>query len=311
MTERYRQGELLAATSTNQRLRAVATTALADYRQAMDRFALHEGIAAAYRVIDAANLFIADTQPWVLARDESKAEQLTDVLAQTAEAVRIAAILLLPVMPGSAAEILRRMGETRPARHVALADAEWRTSGGKRILSEGPLWPRKELGVTNVSDTTKTPHVVPTVMAEPAAKGDAAPASAPSLPSGELRQDPADLSAGASAKAEADDRISIEDFMRVELRTAKVLEAERVPKSKRLMKMKINAGSEERTIVAGIAEAYEPSTLVGKTVVIVANLKPAKLMGIESNGMVLAASPDGGQPIVINAEPAEPGTRVR
>ena len=115
----------------------------------------------------------------------------------------------------------------------------------------------------------------------------------------------------AAAPAPADDRISFDDFMKIELRTAKVLEAERVPKSKRLMKMRINAGSEERTIVAGIAEAYEPDALVGKTVVIVANLKPAKLMGIESNGMVLAASPEGGQPLLVNAEPAEPGTRVR
>jgi methionyl-tRNA synthetase len=99
--------------------------------------------------------------------------------------------------------------------------------------------------------------------------------------------------------------------MKVELRTAKILEAERVPKSKKLMKMRVDVGSEQRTIVAGIAEAYEPEALVGKTVVVVANLKPAKLMGIDSNGMVLAASPDGGHPIVLNAEPASPGTRVR
>ena len=92
---------------------------------------------------------------------------------------------------------------------------------------------------------------------------------------------------------------------------AKILAAERVPKSKKLVKMTVDAGSEQRTIVAGIAEAYEPEALVGKTVVIVANLKPAKLMGIESNGMVLAASPEDGQPIVLNAEPAVPGTRVR
>jgi methionyl-tRNA synthetase len=115
----------------------------------------------------------------------------------------------------------------------------------------------------------------------------------------------------AAAPAPADDRISIDDFMKVQLRVAKVLEAERVPKSKKLMKLSIDVGEERRTIVAGIADAYEPEALVGKTVVIVANLQPAKLMGIESNGMVLAASPDGGQPIVLDASPAVPGTRVR
>ena len=88
--------------------------------------------------------------------------------------------------------------------------------------------------------------------------------------------------------------------------------AEKVEKSKKLLKLSVDVGTEHRTLVAGIAEAYEPDALVGKTVVIVFNLKPAKLMGIESNGMVLAASPDGGQPTVATFEaPPAPGTRVR
>ncbi len=100
--------------------------------------------------------------------------------------------------------------------------------------------------------------------------------------------------------------------MKVELRVAKVLDAERVPKSQKLVKMRIDAGTEQRTIVAGIAEAYEPEQLVGRTIVIVFNLKPAKLMGIESNGMVLAASPDGGKPTVVTFDQeVAPGTRVR
>ena len=98
-------------------------------------------------------------------------------------------------------------------------------------------------------------------------------------------------------------RISIDDFMKVELRVAKVLEAEAVPKSKKLLKLKVDIGSDQRTIVAGIAEAYQPEQLVGRTIVIVANLKPAKLMGIESNGMVLAASPEGGAPTLVSVDP--------
>ena len=112
--------------------------------------------------------------------------------------------------------------------------------------------------------------------------------------------------------AEPTSRVTIEDFMKIELRVAKVLAAERVPKSNRLLKLQVDVGTEHRTLVAGIAEAYEPETLVGKSVVIVFNLKPAKLMGIESSGMVLAASPDGGKPIVATfEEPPAPGTRVR
>ena len=107
-------------------------------------------------------------------------------------------------------------------------------------------------------------------------------------------------------------RISIDDFMKVELRVAKVLAAERVPKSNKLIKLQVDVGSEQRQLVAGIAEAYEPEALVGRTVVIVFNLKPAKLMGVESNGMVLAASPDGGKPMLVGFEaPPDPGTRVR
>ena len=127
---------------------------------------------------------------------------------------------------------------------------------------------------------------------------------------------PADApSPGARAEtptAPAADRIGIDDFMKVELRVAKVLAAERVEKSKKLLKLQVDVGTEHRTLVAGIAEAYEPDSLVGRTVVVVFNLKPAKLMGIESNGMVLAASPDGGKPEVVTfANPPEPGTRVR
>ena len=108
------------------------------------------------------------------------------------------------------------------------------------------------------------------------------------------------------------DRIGIDEFMKVELRVAKVLTAEKVEKSKKLLKLNVDVGTEQRTLVAGIAEAYEPESLVGKTVVVVFNLKPAKLMGIESNGMVLAASPDGGRPeLVTFATPPAPGTRVR
>jgi len=116
----------------------------------------------------------------------------------------------------------------------------------------------------------------------------------------------------ASAAPPVDERLSIDDFMKIELRVARVLAAERVPKSKKLVKMQVDLGTEQRTLVAGIADAYEAEALVGRTVVVVANLKPATLMGIESNGMVLAASPEGGKPILVAFDdPPTPGTRVR
>ena len=112
--------------------------------------------------------------------------------------------------------------------------------------------------------------------------------------------------------AQEDSRITIDEFMKVDLRVARIVAAERVPKAQKLVKMLIDLGTEERTIVAGIAEAYEPEALVGKSIVVVANLKPARVRGIESNGMLLAASPEGGLPIIVTFDqPPQPGTRVR
>lgn len=135
---------------------------------------------------------------------------------------------------------------------------------------------------------SEAPKDIP-VTSTPAAPADAAPAAAP-----------------------ADTRLSIDEFMKIDLRVAQILTAERVPNSKKLMKLSVDLGTETRTIVAGIAEAYEADALVGRRVAIVANLKPAKLMGIESNGMILAASAEGGRPILIDFEqPPAPGTRIR
>jgi methionyl-tRNA synthetase len=123
------------------------------------------------------------------------------------------------------------------------------------------------------------------------------------------------VSAAAASKdgTAADAQLSIDDFMKVDLRVGRVVAAERVPKSKKLIRMDVDLGSEQRTLVAGIAEAYEPEALVGRSVVVVVNLRPAVLMGVESRGMVLAASAEGGKPqlVGVDGEPPAPGTRVR
>jgi methionyl-tRNA synthetase len=298
MAHRYRQGTLLSNEAPG-RLAGIAASAVSTYRDAMDRHALHEGAAAAYDLIGATNLFIADTAPWTLAKDPAQADRLTAVLSDATEAVRIAATMLLPVMPSSAAEILRRVGETRAAATLRLTDTAWRSDVERRIDNAGALWPRLEERGAIVSDTPQAPT---------------AP-QAPQVPQApDTHQAPVTPQAPASARADvsaSSGEISFEDFMKVELRTAKILTAERVPKSKKLVQLRVDAGSEERTIVAGIAESYEPEALVGRTIVIVANLKPAKLMGIESNGMVLAASPEGGGAILLNPDPAPAGVRVR
>ena len=134
----------------------------------------------------------------------------------------------------------------------------------------------------------------------------------PTVESAVIAASPAPEPPGTARVAAQVEKISIDDFMKVELRVAKVLTAERVPKSKKLLKLHVDTGADQRTIVAGIAEAYEPESIVGRTIVVVANLQPAKLMGIESNGMVLAGSLDGGEPVLVGFDqPLAPGARVR
>jgi methionyl-tRNA synthetase len=295
MTERYRQGRLSQAEGG--RLAALAAEQVTAYRVAMDALALHDGVAAAYRLISAANEFIAEAQPWSLARNPANASRVGGVLYDAAEAVRIAAVLLAPVMPSSAAEVLRRLGDPRPLAHVRLSDAAWRREGDKQILNAGALWPRIEAQGAPVSDSTP---VTPSASSTSGTTGTSGTSdTAPRAPM-------------APAAPEAPALITIDDFMKVHLKVAKVIEAERVPKSKKLVRLKVDAGeSAPRQILAGIAESYEPEALIGRTVVIVANLAPRALMGLESNGMVLAASPEDGSAMVLNAEPAAPGTRVR
>ncbi|MBI3048308.1 MAG: methionine--tRNA ligase [Acidobacteria bacterium] len=269
MAEKYR-GLQLQPAGTGGRLAELATTALARYQASMDGLALHGGAAAAFQLVDATNEYIAETAPWTLARRAADASRLDEVLFTAAEAVRIAAVLLRPIMPASAAEVLRRVGDRTPLDALRLdRDGRWRADGTKQIVKGPPLWPRveeKEMTVEQPAPTT--------------------PAEEP--------------------------RITIDEFMKVDLRVAKVLEAEAIPKSKKLLKLKVDTGRDQRTIVAGIAEAYQPEQLVGRTIVIVANLQPAKLMGVESNGMVLAGSTDAGQPILVGFDQEiPPGARVR
>jgi methionyl-tRNA synthetase len=321
MAEKYRAGRVSAAGDTG-RLAAVTREQVAEYRRQMDEHALEGGAAAAFRIVDAANEYIASTEPWALARDSARGDELSQVLFDVAEALRVAAVLLLPVMPRSSAEILRRVGETTPVDQIRIAHAAWRSTG-ERVIEKAPaLWPRSEsrTGTTDPpgqrnSDEAETGHTVGSsdrsTHVEDSKPSETQPTAAPAVTPAAAPAAATPVVA-ASAPQPADTRISIDDFMKIDLRTAKVLTAEKVPNSRKLVKLTIDAGTEQRTLVAGISEAYEPETLVGRTIVVVFNLKPAKLMGIESNGMVLAASPDGGKPILVGFDQEiAPGARVR
>ena len=308
MVRKYRGGRVAPVPGAAPRLAEAAAGVVRRYRAALDACELHAGMAAAFDLVDAANEFITRSEPWVLAKSPDRRDALDQALFEMAEAVRIAALLLWPAMPSSCAEVWRRMGRTDPIAESRLdRDAAW--WGGARQVAHGPpLWPRLEAG-----ETAAVAAGAPTAKGTPATMTDDTPSAA------RPRIDPASpappaAASPAPASPPDEPRISFDDFMKVRLRVAKVLAAEAIPKSRKLLKVTVDDGTGERTLVAGIARAYAPETLVGRSVVIVANLEKAKLMGVESNGMILAATdPDGG-PVLLGVDDpaaAPPGSRVR
>jgi methionyl-tRNA synthetase len=311
MVHRYCDG-VLPASPTEARddldaaLAAAIDAAIDGVLREFEAFQITLALQATWDLIRAVNQYIVKREPWSLAKQPDQRQKLEATLYHSADALRVVAALVDPVMPEAAGRIRRMLG---------IEQEQW--SGLKAgVLRPGtqlgaiePLFPRIEKTVEELRAMTgnESPDAGTATRIPPNDNPAPPAAAAPAVPPGSVAP-PA-----AAPTPAADTRIAIDDFMKVELRVAKILEAEAVPKSKKLIKMKVNAGeAEPRTIVAGIAEAYQPEQLVGRTIVIVANLRPAKLMGIESNGMVLAASPEGGLPTLISVDDSLPaGARVR
>jgi methionyl-tRNA synthetase len=262
-------------------------------------FQLSVALRDIWELIGGVNRYIDLREPWKLAKVSTDRRELNTALYVAADVLATIAELLRPFMPDAAERTLTMLG-------VAPQKASWTTlrTGqlvpGTTLGTIHPLFPRIEHTVEDLQKMAADTNEGAASASQPA--HTTAVSAAPA---------PAAAPAAAPAPAEAG-KISIDEFMKVELRVAKVITAERVPKSTRLLKLHVDTGVDQRTIVAGIAEAYEPETLVGRSIAVVFNLKPAKLMGIESNGMVLCASPEGGKPqIVTFDDPPAPGTRVR
>jgi len=246
-----------------------------DYRTAMDDFAFHRGLETIWRFLSEINGYVVSREPWKVLKDEGRSGRVSRILYAASEGVRLAAGLLWPFMPSTSRKIFALLGAA--PEDPKLADLEWgRLPTGAAIAPAEALFPRVDTA------------------AYFAAKEESAMTDTPAAP-------------------ESDGRISIQDFQRVQLVTGRVVEAERVPKSNKLVRLQVDLGSERRQVVAGIAAQYEPEALVGRNVVIVANLKPAKLMGVESDGMVLAATVgEAGEPSLLEvAADVPPGSTVK
>lgn len=265
---------------------STAVTAFADYTAAMESFRVADAVEAILVLLRRANKFIDETQPWVLARDEASKERLGTVLYDLTEAIRWAAVMLEPIIPASADEIFAELAtDARGFASVGTAERFCGMKAGACVGDTRVLFAR--------IDEKKT---LEKIYAEIEAALKAA--------------EEKEAAAAAPEKPEGCAVIGYEDFMKVELRTAAILTCEPVPRAKKLLKLTVDLGYETRTIVSGIAKFYTPDQLVGKKVIVVANLAPAVLCGVQSEGMLLASGED--EVRVVFLDPATPlGERVR
>ena len=294
MIEKYHGGVVTYKEGTedgDKEFIALVNETVAGYSDAMDHMELNQAIKDVWNLIGRANKYIDETAPWILAKDPAQAERLQAVMYNLAEALRIIAILIAPFVPVTAPKIYEQLGLGKPESFF-MADAVWgKLATGTKVQKGEPLFPRIEVteaGETVIAATKKT--------AAKAIKAEA--------PKAEAKKE-------AKPAAVADGEITIDDFAKIDLRVATVIAAERVPKTDKLIKLQVKIGDEERTIVSGIAQHYEPENLIGKNVIVIANLKPAKLRGIESRGMVLAASDGEGNLVLADAPGIASGSKVK
>lgn len=260
-----------------------AEDTLKAFREGMTNWKINDALRAVWAYIRSLNKFIDVTEPWILAKDEAKAPALQAVLYHICEGLRFVALMAEPVIPIGAEKIWNQLGLTGFA-DAGYADLTWGgIPDGTIVHKEAPIYPRIDLE----EEAKKAAAIEAKIKEEEAAKA------------------PEVNSAIEPVKPE----ITFDDFGKIDLRVAKILTAEKVKKSRKLIKMTVSLGNEERTVVSGIAEHYKPEELIGKQVIFVANLKPAKLMGIESQGMILAASLDG--KLVVPTVDMPAGSRVK
>lgn len=294
MIEKYHGGVVThkeGAEAVDKDFIALVNETVAGYSDAMDHMELNQAIKDVWNLIGRANKYIDETAPWILAKDPAQAERLQAVMYNLAEALRIIAILIAPFVPVTAPKIYEQLGLGKPESFF-MADAVWgKLATGTKVQKGEPLFPRIEVteaGETVIAATKKT--------AAKAIKAEA--------PKAEAKKE-------AKPAAAAAGEITIDDFAKIDLRVATVVAAERVPKTDKLIKLQVKIGDEERTIVSGIAQHYEPENLIGKNVIVIANLKPVKLRGIESRGMVLAASDGEGNLVLADAPGIASGSKVK
>lgn len=262
-----------------------ATKTIAEYKNYMDNMKLSDSIKLVWSFISRTNKYIDETTPWVLGKDEARKAELNRVLYDLVESLRAISVMIEPFIPTTARRIWAQLNLPQNFDEIRISDIEgWgKTPVGIQINKPEQLFPRIEI-------EEEKPEAKKEVKENKKAKKE-------------------EQKALEKAKENEDGMIGIEDFSKVDLRVVEILAAEPVPKTDKLMKIQVSLGDEERTVVSGIAKFYKPEDLIGKHVVLVANLKPAKLRGVMSHGMLLAASKGDELQIVETTMPV--GSKVK
>ncbi|MEZ5354135.1 MAG: methionine--tRNA ligase [Bryobacteraceae bacterium] len=280
MIHQYREGRI-PASAMDPAIAAIAAQSIAGASAAFDNLQFSKGLEAIWNLLSAVDKFIVEQAPWKLVKSADAADQarLDATLYTAADAVRLAAILLAPVLPESTARIWTQLGYTDPVSANPVDSlAPGQLPAAQLTGKPEPIFPRidAKAALEKMSDLEDKENI-----RQAAIMGKTPPPAAGPAPS------------------PIDAPIAIDDFVKVDLRVGQVLEAAPVKGADKLLHLKIDIGEPQpRSIVAGIALAYEPAQLIGRKVVIVANLQPRKLRGIESQGMIVAASLEGGSPVL-------------
>ena len=286
MLKKYNDAVIPAPTAPealDDELKNACVEAFAKFTANMDEYRIADALEHIFTMLRRANKYIDETTPWVLAKDPAQKARLDTVLYNLLETIRWGAVMLQPIIPESAEDILNRLGtDARSFDTVGGVDKFGGIKAGTTTMESKVLFAR--------IDEEK---MLAELQAELEAQMKAAQAAEKKV-----------------EKPEGLAQIGIDDFMNVELRTAKVVACEKVPKAKKLLKLTIDLGYEQRTVVSGIAKFYEPEQMIGKKIIVVANLKPATLCGIESNGMILASGEEEIR-VVFLSDDTPLGERVR
>jgi methionyl-tRNA synthetase len=311
----------------------LATSIIQHTNELFAELQFNRALESVWTLVSGVNKYIVENEPWELGekKDEASLARLATVLYTCAEALRIIAALLHPVLPVATARIWQQLG-LGDVTKFSLSDLKWgQLRLGTKLGKVEAVFPRAEKNATERMQQLEQERIASAAVAVSAAvpAGKGAKAGQPATQAAVDEPKPSSLPAGTTPPSAqrateaggkggapastADARISIDDFVKIELRVGQVKTAEKVKGADKLLKLEVDIGTEVRTIVAGIAEKYAPEKIIGMKVVIVANLQPRKLRGIESNGMIVAASiGEKGQPVLASfLEDVPVGARLK